>query len=140
MLAILLAWPEKELWPNARAHPIIVAGVRKIARAEAYYLTRATLAGRQLAVPAGTPIELKLVFCPPHRRRFDLDNAQAAMKSALDGLAQALGIDDRWFRPQPLAGDMRPGGLVEVRIAAEVRSSSKEGSVELWNNSQSESS
>jgi len=140
MIAILLAWPEKELWPNAKAHPIVVAGVRQIARAEAYYLTRATLAGRHLAVAAGAPIELTLVFCPPHRRRFDLDNAQSAMKSSLDGVAQALGIDDRWFRPKPVPGDMRPGGLVEVRIAAETYSSPREGTREPWNNSQPESS
>ena len=44
-------------------------------------------------------IPLALIFNKRSKGRYDLDNALAAMKHALDGIAQALRIDDSKFRP-----------------------------------------
>lgn len=64
---------------------------------------------------------LSLEFCPPTKRKFDRDNALAAMKGALDGLAQALEIDDSQFEPILLRrGQPTPGGVVIVRIGEDL--------------------
>lgn len=46
-----------------------------------------------------TSIPINLTFHPATKRAFDLDNALAASKSAIDGIAQALGINDKQFNP-----------------------------------------
>ena len=56
-----------------------------------------------------------MTFHPPGRYRYDLDNLVARMKAPLDGLASALGVDDRHFRlAAPAIGDV--GGFVSVRF------------------------
>jgi hypothetical protein len=40
---------------------------------------------------------LKITFYTPDNRKRDLDNLLAAMKPALDGMAQAIGVDDALF-------------------------------------------
>lgn len=44
-------------------------------------------------------IPVSLIFVMPDKRHRDLDNCHAALKSALDGMADALGVNDRQFRP-----------------------------------------
>lgn len=46
----------------------------------------------------------------------DLDNLVAAMKSALDGMCLAFGIDDRMIKPVPEWGPVVDGGKVEIVI------------------------
>ena len=47
-------------------------------------------------IPEGK-IGVQLTFYPPDHRQRDEDNQLAAMKSALDGVADALGINDKKF-------------------------------------------
>lgn len=62
-----------------------------------------------------------LDLCPPTRGRRDLDNAYAAMKPTLDGIAQALEIDDSLFRPVLLDwGEAKRPGKVILTIGAKV--------------------
>ena len=42
-------------------------------------------------------LTIELAFYPPDRRRRDKDNLVACMKAAIDGLADALGVDDSRF-------------------------------------------
>ena len=62
-------------------------------------------------------MRVSLTFVPPDRRRRDLDNLLASMKSGLDGLADAMGIDDSHWK---LAIEMSPetvkGGAVLVTV------------------------
>jgi len=44
-------------------------------------------------------VPLKITFVQPDKRKRDLDNLLAASKSALDSVAQAIGIDDKQFDP-----------------------------------------
>jgi crossover junction endodeoxyribonuclease RusA len=55
-------------------------------------------------------------FCPPDKRKRDLDNLLARMKAGLDGLADALGVDDTIFRPAVEWGEVRPRGGVVVTL------------------------
>lgn len=66
-------------------------------------------------VEQGKNIHLTIIFYPPDNRRRDLDNCHAAIKSGLDGMASALGVDDRVFRPITLDfGEKIEGGKVSV--------------------------
>jgi crossover junction endodeoxyribonuclease RusA len=71
-------------------------------------------------LPPGEPLRVTLRIYPPDKRRRDWDNIVASLKSGLDGIADAMGIDDSRFR---LAIDMLPGivkgGRVDVVIAPE---------------------
>lgn len=49
-------------------------------------------------MPSDKPWVLCLDFYPPDKRRRDVDNLLASLKSALDGICDAWGIDDSRFR------------------------------------------
>ena len=67
------------------------------------------------APPKG--LDVALIFVPPDRRARDLDNLLASMKSGLDGLADAIGVDDsRWRLRMEVAEDTIKGGLVLVDV------------------------
>ena len=111
---ILLPWPLKLLNPNARNHWGAHARAKK-----AYRAACAWAAKSQGVVRLGPgKITVSLIFVPPDQRRRDLDNMIASMKSGLDGLADALGVDDNRFRlTAELATCGRIGGYVEVSIS-----------------------
>ena len=56
-------------------------------------------------------------FCPPDKRRRDGHNLASSMKGAIDGIADALGIDDsRFIVSHELRDDTHPGGIVRVTL------------------------
>lgn len=114
MVKIVIGWPDQQLWPNRPSHWTARSRRRKEQKLEAWALA---LAERRPAIGDG-PIPVRLTFRKADRRRFDLDNAQAACKGALDGLAAALGVDDSRFRPVPVLGEPVPGGAVEIEVGA----------------------
>jgi len=58
-----------------------------------------------------------VTFHPPRNGRMDADNAVNRIKSGLDAVADAIGVDDGWFWPMLLVkGDKCPGGRVVVCI------------------------
>ena len=66
---------------------------------------------------------LRITFYPPDRRHRDADNLHASMKHYLDGVCQALNINDRSFREITLAfGEVRKPGAVTVEITELVKS------------------
>jgi crossover junction endodeoxyribonuclease RusA len=113
MLTVTLPWPDRRLSPNARCHWAAKARVAQAAHLEAWALARERRNG---PLPAEGPIRVALVFHPPTRARRDLDNFQAACKWALDGIAQALDVDDSRFRPVSDWGEPIRGGQVVVTI------------------------
>jgi crossover junction endodeoxyribonuclease RusA len=63
-------------------------------------------------------IHVWIDFYPPDRRARDDDNLIAAFKSGRDGLADALGVDDKRFRIHPYVM-AQVGGMVKVRLTSE---------------------
>jgi crossover junction endodeoxyribonuclease RusA len=60
---------------------------------------------------------IALAFVLPDRRSRDLDNLLARMKSGLDGLADAMGVDDRhWRLAIEIAPEVVKGGAVLVTV------------------------
>lgn len=112
-MTLELNWPPSVLWPNGRAHWAVKNRAKRVARDTAYWVTRAAPV---VAVPDRGAIPVRLTFCPPTKRRYDLDNALAACKAALDGVAEALVVDDVRFAPVLVRGDVCKGGKVVVEI------------------------
>ena len=44
-------------------------------------------------------INIRLDFYPKANRAYDIDNLQASMKPALDGMADGWGVNDKLFQP-----------------------------------------
>lgn len=109
-LVIRLPYPDPRLMPN-RKHGKAwqsTAKAKADQKAAAEICTQAALqaAGPQLFEREHIP--LSLLFLTPDKRHRDLDNLLAASKAILDGMAQALGVDDKRFKPvliDKVAGD-----------------------------------
>lgn len=60
-------------------------------------------------------LEMTVTFHPPRNGRLDPDNSANRIKSGLDALAEALGVDDSKFWPMHLhKGSKVTGGLVVI--------------------------
>lgn len=90
---IELPWPPKELSPNARIHHMAKAKAAKMYRESAYWITKAS----GMMVPSEGGIGLRFDFHPPDMRRRDLDNMLASIKAGVDGIADALEVNDQRF-------------------------------------------
>lgn len=117
---ISLPWPDKRLSPNARSHWSRTSRVKRNARQEAALLARAALGPGVKAIGVelaeGGSIPVKITFYPPDRRFRDDDNMIASFKAARDGIADALGIDDRKFRPHYHFAEPEKPGRIEVLL------------------------
>lgn len=112
MIILNLPWPPRALSPNVRTHYMAVARFKRQYRRDCYY---ATLSG---GAKACGPQILSFVFRPPHNRRYDKDNLIAQMKAGIDGIADALHIDDQHFHIGDVdIGPCMPGGEVQVFIS-----------------------
>ena len=114
MNTVVLPWPPKELSPNARLHHMALH------RAKKAYRTACWLQARKAGMSAATLLgaeeaDVHLVFYPPDKRNRDADNMLASMKAGLDGLADALKVDDSIFRVTfDVSDDI--GGMVKVSV------------------------
>ena len=112
MTSVRLSWPNPLLSPNARAHWRPVAAAKKVARSEAFFATLEALRGRKLH----KPLAVKVTFFPPDQRARDTDNMLACCKAALDGVADATGVDDSKWTLTISRGEPIPGGAVLLTI------------------------
>lgn len=111
-----LPWPSRLLHPNSRVHWAQRAKATKAARYAAFVAARA-IGWTNESVPSEGRLSLWIDFYPPDRRRRDDDGLLASVKAARDGIADALGIDDRRFVSHPMLRDeVRRGGEVVVTI------------------------
>ena len=104
-----LPWPPSALNPNARVHWSVKG--RSVRRYRVDARLMATMASGTFCKPS-----VGLVFHPPDKRRRDLDNCLASFKAGLDGIADALGVNDSHFRISMQMGPPVKLGEVEVTI------------------------
>lgn len=109
---ILLPWPPKELSPNKRLHWRDVHKAKALYRMVAFAMTQKVTKGHIKA----TKLELELTFHEPTKRKRDMDNMLAQMKAGIDGIADAIGVDDSKFSYQLKRGMGGGRGIVEVNI------------------------
>lgn len=115
-IEIELGWPAKALSPNARVHHMALWRAKQAAKEEAYWSTKYVL-------PLdwkhdGSRLNLTIIAHPVKGKAApDDDNLTASFKAYRDGIAKALGVDDKLFDQQPIVwADPIPNGRVIVRI------------------------
>ena len=119
MITFELPWPNRACWANSRSHWAVKAQAVKADRETALYLTReALLFQTWVEPPPEDTITVRMVFSHPKRTpRYDLQNAEAAMKAAVDGIAYGLGVDDERFMVMGERGRKSDGaGSVAVQV------------------------
>jgi len=67
-------------------------------------------------VSGGGLIDVWIIFYPPSKARRDLDGMLSSIKAGLDGIADALEVDDCRFRLRIDLGDVKKGGAIEIKI------------------------
>jgi crossover junction endodeoxyribonuclease RusA len=110
-MKVTLPWPPSVLSPNARVHWTKKSKAAKSYKTACWALTKEA----RLVAPANGPIDLDIEFVPPDRRHRDLDNMLASIKHGLDGVALALGVNDRRFRLR-LSVSEGIGGMVKISL------------------------
>lgn len=116
---ITLLWPHPSTFPNAkrRLHWSKYQPHCNRARNDAKLVTRGYLNSiGYVSDTSGSPIPMRVTFCPPNRIRRDDDGMIGAFKHYRDGIADALGVDDALFRPQYVIADPIKGGAVIVEV------------------------
>ena len=112
---IVLPWPARVLHPNARAHWSKRVKAAKAERGMAMLLAAAA-GWHRVEWPEGR-LHVWIDGYPQDRRRRDADGLLSSLKSALDGIADAMGVDDMRFVPHPFVKDEgRKPGEVRIRI------------------------
>ena len=99
-IEIELGWPAKALSPNSRVHFMALSRAKKAAKTEAYWATKTV---KPLDwTHDGTRLPIRIIAYPPDKRARDDDNLASSLKASRDGIADALGIDDKLFEQQPV--------------------------------------
>lgn len=118
MITLHLSWPSRPLWQNTRTHWAQERDAKAKSRREAWAVAMEAGAHR---LQIERPI-LRFAFHPPDKRKRDAHNMPATMKAAIDGIADAMQMDDALFLvvwPRAFAEPVK-GGLVVVQIEAVV--------------------
>lgn len=112
-MKIVLPWPDANLNPNRSKgmHWGSTSALRKTARDAAFWLAWPS---RLSGVRAASTFPLSITFVQPDRRARDRDNLLAALKPSLDGVADALGVNDSQFDPITIRREYgaKPGSVV----------------------------
>ena len=107
---LTFSWYPKELSPNNNSHFHIKAKHKAIYKESCFWLTK------EANIPSGDYKELYIIFYKPNRRHMDLDNMLASIKSGLDGMCQALEIDDRCFKKITVEIAEEIGGMIKIKV------------------------
>ena len=105
-------YPSPKLSPNARGHWSKSASTKASYRHEC-----STECRKQGVKQLEGPIHAVITFYPPDKRKRDLDNMLSSFKSGIDGIVDAIGVDDSDWTITISKGQSVSGGKVEVQIA-----------------------
>jgi crossover junction endodeoxyribonuclease RusA len=114
MTRLKLPWPPSSLSGHAKGN----GRWKKIADTKKCreWARLATLEVRPVA-PATGDIAISFLFVPPNRRG-DRTNFPNRLKPYIDGIADAMGVNDSRFLPSYAFADPVPGGMIVVEIGA----------------------
>jgi len=122
LVVTIPATPTRTLSPNGRAHWRRKHADAKDLKSAARWATVNALFANQGGRGnwTGTSITLNwLVAWEKGRRRMDSDNLIAALKAAQDGIADALGIDDKAFTVGTVTQERDIDGMGYIKCAIE---------------------
>ena len=116
MIEITLPWPDKRLSPNSRKGWRAKAEATKEARSIGY--CEAYLKGHHRQFEGrDCRLEQSITIHPPDKRHRDQDNILASLKPAIDGICEAIWIDDSRIKRTTLEwGEVTPGGKVVLTL------------------------
>ena len=114
MKELILPFPPRILNPNNRSHWSEKAKAAKGYKQTCFYLAKQ--AGWFGVEFKSDRVHLWIDFYPPDKRPYDDDNIAAAFKSGRDGIAEALGINDKRFISRPWLKPLEKFHGVKVRI------------------------
>lgn len=117
-MIVRLPWPDKRLNPNSSLHWRAKVGPKVDAKRVAAWST-VTAPGfhdKRDELQGDGRIPITITFYPPDRRHRDADNMVASIKAALDGVADALRVNDRRFLPTFVFCEPEKPGRVEVSL------------------------
>lgn len=119
-MKIVLPWPDKRLTPNAkrrkhwRSYQPAINADRETGRV----LTRSAMAQQGWFYGFDKEkVDVSISFFPPDHRHRDDDGMIGAFKHMRDGIADALGVNDRCFRPHYFFEQPEKPGRVEVEFS-----------------------
>ena len=116
-MKITLPWVDPSLNPNRTKgmHWASTSGKRAKRKADARLLTLQAMRQEGYTPPPGA-LALDVTFVQPDKRRRDRDNLLASLKHDLDGISQALGVDDQHFEPVTIRREYgsKPGAVIVV--------------------------
>jgi hypothetical protein len=121
-ITIELAWPSPKLSQNARVHWAEKGRFTKASKDTAYWITKAALGAKfgptfKFIHDGKSDIILKQIAHPPANYNYDRDGIDARLKAHRDGIAMALGVDDKFFRPTGIEwGAVVPNGKVVIEV------------------------
>lgn len=119
-LKIILPWPDKALSPNSRIHWATKARAVKVARKYGHGVTLAAGLNSSTFKGYDGKLHLWIDYYAKTRNYPDADNCLSASKAFFDGIADALGVNDRRFVYHTLVKDETfTGGRVVIRITKE---------------------
>lgn len=114
---IILPWPDKALSPNSRVHWGQKAKAAKVARQRGKWEAMCADFNTDTFKGYDGKLHLWIDYYAKTRNYPDADNCLSASKAYLDGIADALGINDRRFVHHPFVKDeTEKGGKVVIRI------------------------
>ena len=117
VFTVSLPWPDPKLSPNARLHFRKKSAHIHAARSVGFCMARDNEVFQNGRINWTGPLETKLIFQPPNKRRRDVDNLLASCKAYLDGIFEALGVDDSRVKRTVLEmGDPVLFGMITVEI------------------------
>ena len=96
-MVVIVPWPHCYLSPNSRINWQAKSQIARRHRFNAKFLTLEIVGCGNHAHPVDDYIEVQLIAHPRDKRKRDEDNIIASMKSSLDGIADALGVNDASF-------------------------------------------
>lgn len=115
-MEITFPWPPRQLNPNHHCHWRVKARFAKAYR-HAWRLLALQAKAKVADELKNEPLEIVVTFHPPDRRVRDRDNCISSIKSGMDGLADALRMNDRHFVPD-YKMSQEVLGVVRVRLPA----------------------
>lgn len=115
---LILPWPAKALNPNARTHWRPKAAAAKAYRHDAWWAAMAWIGTGLGWWPSEGSIAVTITFRAPDKRSRDIDNMLASIKPAIDGLADAMHVNDSRFAITLRRGEPIKGGAVEIEVSA----------------------
>jgi crossover junction endodeoxyribonuclease RusA len=114
-VTVVLPWPDRKLNPNYSKgrHWTSTTDERKTARTLARLLTLNVLVTARAGEFVGD-VPLTIVFVAPDKRHRDRDNLLSALKSSLDGVADAMRVNDSQFNPITISREFgaKPGSVI----------------------------